>query len=334
MRAALLTALNAPLELAEVAVCPPCYGQVQVRVICSGVCGAQLQEIRGEKGGPLPHLMGHEGCGIVTDIGPGVTRVKRGDKVVLHWRQAAGVESDFPVYFYKGRPITSGKCVSLAEMVTVSENRCTPVQANTPPELAALLGCGLSTALGTIENESGLKGGQSVLIIGVGGLGANLIRAAKLAHVEVTACDCAPGKGALARLLGADTYTEHLDSLKHTFDCVIDTTGHPSALAAGITKLAPSGRCVMVGQPAPGADVPMLNARHLFAGEGKTITATQGGAHTPHLDIPRYVRMYQSGALNLDHIISHRLPLDRVNEAFDLMRVGEAGRVLIEMDNA
>lgn len=329
--AALLTTLNAPLELADVTPHEPGFGQVRVRVICSGLCGAQLQEIRGEKGGPLPHLMGHEGCGTVWDIGPGVTRVKPGDKVVLHWRQAAGIESDFPRYDYAGRTITSGKCVSLAELVTVSENRCTPVPDDTPPELAALLGCGLATALGTIENESHLRWGQSVLIIGVGGLGANLITAAKLAHVgEVDACDCHAHKAPLAKALGADGFIFELESLRKLYDCVIDTTGNPKALAAGIERLAPSGRCVMVGQPPPGSTVEMVAARHMFDGSGKTIVATQGGAHTPHMDIPRYIRMHKTGSLKTDGIITHRVPLSRVNEAVDLMKAGEAGRVMVE----
>jgi S-(hydroxymethyl)glutathione dehydrogenase/alcohol dehydrogenase len=103
MKAALLTELNAPLVVADVEpVLPLAYGQVLVDVIAAGICGAQLQEIRGEKGGPLPHLMGHEGVGLVNAIGPGVTRMKPGDKVVMHWRKAAGIESAFPRFRVMG----------------------------------------------------------------------------------------------------------------------------------------------------------------------------------------------------------------------------------------
>jgi len=335
MIAAVLTAHNEPLQIADVGMSKPGFGQVRVRMICSGLCGAQLQEIRGEKGGPLPHLMGHEGCGIVVEIGAGVTRVEPSDKVVLHWRKAAGIESDFPTYHYGARTITSGKCVTLAEFVTVSENRVTPVPDDTPPELAALLGCGLSTAIGTIENESGLRYGQSVLIIGVGGLGANLITAAKLQHAHpIVACDCHARKSQLALALGADEFVESLADMDEQFDCVIDTTGNPTALAQGLALLAPSGRCVMVGQPPPGAGVQLVAARHFFEGSGKTLTATQGGAHTPHLDIPRYVRLYKSGALNIDHIITHRLPLTEINRAVDLMASGESGRIMIEISKS
>ena len=100
MKAAILEKLNAPLTVAEIEMPAPIrleYGQVQVKILASGICGAQLQEIRGEKGGPLPHLLGHEGCGIVQETGDGVTRVKRGDKVVLHWRKAAGIEAACPM---------------------------------------------------------------------------------------------------------------------------------------------------------------------------------------------------------------------------------------------
>jgi Zn-dependent alcohol dehydrogenase len=194
MLAALLTAHNAPLLLAEIQPAGPLeFGQVLVRVLVSGLCGAQLQEIRGEKGGPLPHLMGHEGCGIVEEVGPAVTRVKVGDKVVMHWRKAAGLESPIPKYRFvesvQGEPcFTSGRVTTLATHSICSENRLTPVPADTDPALCALLGCSLSTALATVESE--VRWGQSVLVLGVGGLGLALLAALHLAvPTRLCACD-------------------------------------------------------------------------------------------------------------------------------------------------
>lgn len=342
MKAALLTAYNEPLVVSDVFVDRLDYGQVRVKVLASGICGAQLQEIRGEKkGGPLPHLLGHEGVGLVLDTGVGVTRVKAGDKVVMHWRKAAGIECPFPKYLvgtpsdkYNTPPfmntITSGKVVTFAEEAICSENRLTPVPLETPNELCALLGCGLSTALATMENEAKLDFGESVLVIGVGGLGCNLIRAARLRQAaRVHAVDLAPEKEALALHMGATEYS--LTIPISGFDVVIDTTGNSHAISAGILCLNPSGRFIMVGQPAPGKSIELVGARHMFEGEGKRIMATQGGGFRPDVDVPRYVAMHKAGRLDLDGIISERISLADINRGLDLVRAGQASRILIEM---
>lgn len=334
MKAALLESLHAPLAIRDIGFAGVGFGQVRVRMLAAGICGAQLQEIRGEKGGPLPHTMGHEGCGIVEETGPGVTHVHLGDKVVLHWRKGAGIESEPPEFLLdKDGPLyTTGRCTTWAEQVVVSENRCTAVPPDTPTDLCVLLGCGLSTALGTIENEAGLRFGQSVLVVGVGGLGANLIRAARFAHAHpVVACDCAAGKSDLARLLGADAFADNVQRIAGTFDCVIDTTGDAETMGHAFARIGPSGRGIMVGQPKPGRAVELHAARHFFDGEGKTLLATQGGGHNPARDIPRYVRLWQSGALKLHGIITHRVPLARINDALELVKNGEAGRIIVDI---
>lgn len=338
MQAALLTQLNAPLEVCPVDVGGLDYGQVEVDMLCSGICGAQLQEIRGEKGGPLPHLLGHEGCGTVVQTGVGVTRVKPGDRVVLHWRKADGIESPFPEYLVEAgrgkfsvgthmRRFTSGKVTTLAQWVLASENRVTPVPAATPPEFCALLGCGLSTALGTIEREAQLLFGETILILGVGGLGSNLILAARMrGAARITAVDPADKEGP-ALELGADEFHRSLPAGK--WDVVIDTSGHPDAISQGLQRVADSGRFILVGQPPPGVAVPLTEARHFFGGEGKQLRATQGGQFRPHLDIPRYVALHAAGKLDLTGIITHRFPLADVNAAIELVRTGQAGRVMV-----
>ena len=126
--------------------------------------------------------MGHEGCGIVEEIGPGVTTVKVGDKVVMHWRKGDGIESNFPSYIYNDKKMSSGKVTTISEYSVVSENRLTTVPDDTPEELCALLGCAMTTAIGTITNEAQVKFGESVLVVGCGGLGLHLIEAAKLSN--------------------------------------------------------------------------------------------------------------------------------------------------------
>lgn len=361
MRAAVLTSLNAPLEIHDIEPAGPLtFGQVRVRVLSAGICGAQLQEIRGEKGGPLPHLMGHEGCGIVEETGPGVTRVKPGDKVVMHWRKAAGIESDFPKYRFtrpqhtevqmarcsddptirpsdhptiRSSAFTSGLVTTWAEQTICSENRLTPVPPDTPRELAALLGCGLSTALATIEHEADLKFGERVMVVGVGGLGVNLIAAAKLAQASaIYATDIHETKRKTAEYMGCTFFSPGQNKNTAVCDCIIDTVGSGGSVAAAFSHLAPSGRYILVGQPRPGEALTLPNARQLFSGEGQSIRATQGGGFKPHEDIPRYIALWRTGRLKLEGIVSHRYGLHQINEALDQVRAGEASRVMIDFN--
>lgn len=343
MKAAVLTQIDAPLVVAEVGLTPLTVGQVLVKVLVSGICGAQLQEIAGNKGNTkfLPHLMGHEGCGIVEDTGPGVTKVKKGDKVVMHWRPGSGIESDFPKYVYEGREISSGKVTTFSEFSIVSENRVTPVASDVPDELAALLGCGLSTALGTIENEAKVRFGESVMVIGAGGLGANLILAAKLAGAyPIIAVDVHDSKKDFALKMGAHHFINVRDNaladalaelaIKRV-DVIVDTAANKKGTEAAMMMLSGTGRYIMVGQPRPGESIELHDAHHFFEGEGKTFRATQGGRFMPTTDIPRYIGLAKGGVLSIDGIITHRVKLDDINEAIDLVRSGQAGRILIEL---
>lgn len=344
MKAAILETIDAPLVVAEVGLTPLSVGQVLVKVLVSGICGAQLQEIAGNKGNAkfLPHLLGHEGCGIVEDTGPGVTTVKKGDKVVMHWRPGEGIESDFPKYVYQGREISSGKITTFSEYSIVSENRVTTVPSDTPVELAALLGCGLSTALGTIENEANVRFGESVMVIGAGGLGVNLIMAAKLASAyPIIAVDVHDSKKELALSMGAHLFinakTESVqDAIQEAFgikqvDVIIDTAANKQGTEASIQLLSGIGRYVMVGQPKPGQSIELHDAHHFFQGSGKTFKATQGGKFAPNTDIARYIRLAKGGVLSVEGIITHRVKLDDINEAIDLVRSGGASRILIEL---
>lgn len=334
MKAAVLEKIDAPLTIKDVELTELKIGQVLVKVLVSGLCGAQLHEIRGHKGNAkfLPHLMGHEGCGIVEEVGPGVTTVKVGDKVVMHWRPGTGIEAPFPSYILEGKSMSSGKVTTLSEYSIVSENRLTAVPQDTPEDLCAILGCALTTAMGIIDNEVDLKFGESVAVVGCGGVGLNLIQAAALKSAcPIYAVDNNLTKKDLCFTAGASVFINSINSLDEKVDVIIDTTGIPEVISDCINKLSNRGRMVLVGQPAPGKMVEVMNAVNLFNGIGQSIKATQGGKTNPAEDIPRYVRMHQEGLLDIKQFVTHRFKLDEVNDAFDLLKSGNAGRIIIEI---
>ena len=334
MKAAVLEEINEPLGIRDVELTELKVGQVLVKILVSGLCGAQLHEIRGHKGNAkfLPHLMGHEGCGIVEEVGPGVTTVKVGDKVVMHWRPGTGIESPFPSYVLDGKSMSSGKVTTLSEYSIVSENRVTTVPEDTPPELCAILGCALTTAMGIIDNEVDLKFGETVAVVGCGGVGLNLLQGASMKSAcPIYAVEKNFDKKDLCFAAGATTFVDDINSIEEKVDVIIDTTGIPEVISACVSKLSGKGRMILVGQPAPGKGVEVMNAVNLFSGMGQTIKATQGGKTNPTEDIPRYVRMHKEGILDIESFVTHRFKLDQVNEAFDLLRSGNAGRIIIEI---
>lgn len=330
-KAAVLTQYNQPLELWDIEWAPLKYGQVRVKMISSGICGAQLQEIRGDKGNHLPRLIGHEGVATVLEIGEGVTTVAVGDQCILHWRKGDGIESASPEWMHVFDPMeavhviprTAGQITTFSEETVVSENRVTKAYGDL--DLCCLLGCSLSTALGTLEQEAKLKMGESLLIIGAGGLGSSLYYASQYFNPSrVTICD--KHQKHLTHFKNSDVLWGDwagLLGLYSTYDVVIDTTGDCGALEAAVERLNPSGRLIMVGQPRGAFTV--KGGHRLFSGEGITIKATQGGGFQPQFDIPRYL----AANLDVSGIITHRISLSEINEGIELVKRGEAGRVII-----
>lgn len=334
MKAVVLREINKPLDVCDVGLMPLQFGQVKVRNIMSGLCGAQLQEISGVKGNAkfVPHLMGHEGCGIVEEIGLGVTKVKIGDKVVMHWRVGSGIESSFPTYILDGKTISSGKVTTLSQYSIVSENRLTPVPRDTSPELCSLLGCGMTTALGTINNEAKVKFGESIAIIGCGGVGLNLIQGASMANAfPIYAIDINENKSDLCKSLGADYFYNINSDLSFKVDIVIDTTGNSSAIEKTISLLNNSGRYILVSQLNNQNEINIKNINDFFGGSGKRLFATQGGKTNPDEDIKRYVNLFNGGKLNISKVITHRFRLEEINTAISVLRSGNAGRIIIDI---
>ena len=334
-QAAVLTGINKPLEIKKLITTELSVGQVLVKIEVSGICGAQLQEISGQKGNEkfLPHLMGHEGSGVVTEVGQGVRSVKPGDKVVMHWRIGSGIDSDFPTYFLDDKQITSGKVTTLSEYSVVSENRLTKFPDDIPWEFAALLGCAISTSYSVIDNDADIKFGATVLIVGCGGVGLSLIQAScDKGAALVDAIDRSSVKLSASMEFGASNFIEigNLNQIPAgKYDRIIDTTGNPELINELLPKLSRMGKMILVGQIKKNAEVDFSNASTLFDGDGKEIRTTQAGNFKPELDISRLISYYQSGGIDYVRLISHKFPLREINKAFEILLSGDARRILI-----
>ena len=168
-KAAILENINQPLLIDEIENDMLTEGQVLIKILQTGVCRSQVFEMEGQRGLDkyLPHLLGHEGCATVITVGPVVKTVSEGDLVVLHWRRGAGIQSETPKYIWKGTKVNAGWVTTFNKYAIISENRCTSIPSDTDKELAALFGCAITTGFGVINNDSNLKLGQSVIILGL-----------------------------------------------------------------------------------------------------------------------------------------------------------------------
>jgi Zn-dependent alcohol dehydrogenase len=337
MKAAILVEKNKPLHVDNVTLPKKLsFGQVRVKLLASGLCGAQLQEISGLKGNEkyMPHLIGHEGCGMVEDLGENVSKVKKGDKVVMHWRKGAGIEADFAKYTWNEREISGGKVTTLAEEVVVSENRVTAVSKDIDNEFCALLGCGLSTGFSVVNKDANIKFGESVLVIGCGGVGLSCVQAAKLSLAsEVVGIDINEKKRQMVEGFGAIFYSpvdvEKIVESKTKFDCIIDTTGILSFVSRFIPLLSEQGRCILVSQPKAGSQIMISDPIKFFSSNGQTIRSTQAGNFDPDVDIQRYIKLYKNGQINIKSLVTDRYDIFNVNEAITKLKSGESGRIII-----
>lgn len=343
-KAAILAQSRQPLIVDDIAL-PDALGvgQVLVKVLYSTICGAQLNEIAAAKGPDkfLPHLLGHEASARVLDTGPGVTTVKEGDTVVLHWRPSQGIQCQPPAYKWRGAKLNAGWVTTFNDYAVISENRMTVIAPHYDLRNAPLLGCAVTTAAGVINNDAKVKVGESVVVFGVGGVGLNVVQFAQLAGAyPIVAVDLVDSKLAMAKARGAThcfdaANTVDLDGEIRKVvgqqgpDKVIETTGVKSVIELAYNLTHADGTCVLVGVPNEKVTIYTLPIHF-----NKVLTGSHGGEAVPHVDIPRLIRLNRAGRLSLEGLITHEFSLDRINEALDLIRSGAAGRVVLNIGAA
>jgi len=342
-KAAILLKQNEPLIVDDILMPDKLLvGQVLIEVITSGICGSQLGEIAGVKGDDpfLPHLMGHEGCGNVIDIGPGVKNVKEGDRVVMHWRKGDGIQSETPRYKWRGSLLNAGWVTTFNKYAVISENRCTKISKDINPSEAALFGCAVTTGFGVVENNAKINIGESVLIFGSGGIGLNMIQASKMKSAHpIIAIDIHQSRLDLAKKIGAthiinSSIHDPREKLKKILnegklDVFIDNTGIPKFIELGYEITKPKGKIILVGVPKKENKVNIFTLPLHF---GKVFTGSYGGDCNPTEDIPRYSNLLLKGKFSLNELITNTFKLEDINKAIDNMKLGKtSGRIIVDL---
>lgn len=341
-KAAVLVKHETPLWIADDINMPALEkGQVMVKVSYTGICGSQIMEINGKRGHDpwLPHMLGHEASGTVTEIGTGVQCVKPGDKVVISWIKGPGMDVSGARYQHKDTIINSGPVTTFSQYTIVSENRCTRISNNIPLNAAALLGCAALTGFGSVNNFIHIIKRRTIAIFGLGGVGLCALMAAKYHGFDpIITVDTIDSKLDLALELGA-THTvnartqdviEFIENL--TGDGVsfsVEATGSTAVIETAFKCIHRNGgTCVFAGHP-PHGSVIRLDPFDLIC--GKKILGTWGGESRPDRDIPLLVDLYKEGLFPLDRLITGTYKLDDINIAIDEMQSNPLGRILIEM---
>lgn len=341
--AAVLEQTGAPLRIKSLTVPSLKPGQVLVKIAYSGLCHSQLNEISGKKGPDkfLPHTLGHEGSGIVEEIGPNVTKVKKGDHVVLSWISGEGQNIGSTHYLDGEKLINSGAISTFLSYAAISENRLIPISKEIPLKEAALLGCALPTGMGVVLNTLAPSPCESLAVFGVGGIGMSAIIAAKLSHADpLIAVDICQEKLELAKKLGAthtllssDTnFEETLLEITQGkgLDYSIEATGIKQIMELAFKSVrTKGGLCVITGNLPKGQTLE-IDPFDLIL--GKKIIGTWGGETQIERDIKKYLRLYEKKAFDLSPLITHEFDLKDINCAIKQLTDSQGTvRCLIKM---
>jgi S-(hydroxymethyl)mycothiol dehydrogenase len=337
----------------------PGPGEVLVRLLASGVCHTDLHVALGSAGRDFPYLLGHEGFGVVEVVGPGVDRPAAGERVILCWRAPCRrcrfclrgeldlcvdvqAPATRPRSAADGAPLTPVlRLGTFTTHTVVTADQAVPVDADLPPEAACLIGCGVTTGVGSALNTARVRAGTTVAVLGCGGVGMGVIQGARLAGAgRIIAVDLSPAKLELARRFGATDAVDAsagdpVEQVRELtggvgVDYAFDVVGLPETLRQALSACDESGTCVLVGVPPPGAAVTMPMS-DLFGHRRRLLVSWYGNCLATR-DFPLLARWYREGRLLLDELVSERIGLGDVGRAFEAMRRADQLRSVILFD--
>lgn len=345
-----------PLTVSDLDLAPPGPDEVLVRIEAAGLCHSDLSVVDGNRVRPVPMLLGHEAAGVIEVVGSAVDGLRAGQRVVMTFlprcgdcsacatdglapcdagsaANAAGTLLGGGVRLSRaGTPVLHHLGVSaFASHAVVDRRSVVAVDDDVPPVVASLLGCAVLTGGGAVLNAGRPRAGQTVAIVGMGGVGmAALITALAHDDVRVVAVDQVPEKLVRATELGAHAACTPDAVGELRAEVVIEAAGHPAALETAIGITAPGGRTVTVGLPRPDARI-SVSPLGLVA-EGRSLIGSYLGSSVPARDIPRFVEMWRSGRLPVEALVSSTISLDQINEGMDQLADGRAVRQIISFD--
>jgi len=368
VRAAVLERVGAPLVLTELDLAPPAGGEVLVRLGASGVCHSDFNAVDGTAETPCPAVLGHEGAGVIEAVGPGVA-LAPGTHVVLSWlpacgrcsecvrdlphlcrsawaaMQTGGLLDGTPRLSRDGEPVFHYSFLSsFAERAVVPAGCCVPIPAEVPFDVAALVGCAVTTGTGAVWRTAGVRPGERVGVFGCGGVGLSaVLGAVAVGASPIVAVDPDENRLELALSLGATDAVGWTGDAEETAELVrsasgggvdyaFEATGRTEASLAAFLCTRPRGAAVLIGIPRDDATL-SLPAAQIPRGERRVLGSLYGSAR-PERDFPALLDLYLRGRLPLDRLITTRLTLGSVEHAFDALRAGGGARVVIDLDGA
>ncbi|MFL4901777.1 zinc-binding dehydrogenase [Streptomyces sp. NPDC002514] len=351
-----------PVEVEELELGSPREGEVLVRIAAASLCHSDLSVVNGDRVRPLPMALGHEAVGVVQDTGPGVSRVRPGDRVALVFVPSCGFCADCAA----GRPALCAQAAAangsgallhgsslltdasgapvhhqlgvsaFSEHAVLAQESVVPIPEDIPFTVASMFGCAVLTGAGAVINTAALRPGQSTVVYGLGGVGLSAVLGARAAGAyPVIAVDPVPEKRELALQLGATHAYAPGEAVEAIHDLTsggaelaVEAVGSPKVMAECLTAVARGGTAVSVGLPAPGRvlEVPALT----FAGEGKSLLGSYMGDAVPRRDIPRFLDLWRAGQMPVERMHTGTLPLTSINTALEELASGRAIRQVID----
>lgn len=360
MKAAVCRAFGALLTVEDITLAPPGPGEIKVKVAVCAICHSDIHYIEGAWGGALPAVYGHEAAGVVQEVGAGVAHLAPGDHVVVTLIRSCGrclscaegapvfCETTFPLDARSpltaddGAAITHGlRTGAFAEYVVVDQSQAVAIPKDVDLASASVIACAVITGIGAVTNTAGVRPGESVVVIGTGGVGLNAIQGALLAGASpIIAVDLSESKLAAARGFGAthtiDSRNEDVAARVRKYtggrraDWVFVTVGAKVAVEQALGLMRRNGGVVIVGMPASGVTATFDPG--CIAADGQRILGSKMGSSRIQIDVPRIVDLYRQGRVKLDELVTGRYPLERINEAIASVNRGEALRNVIVFD--